>query len=135
MKVSVVGYNKLCATIWLLRGLYIALFFTVGIDKFFNILVRWDSFLSPIIINYFNTYSLPLLYATAVIQIIIGLLLVSRWYILGIYVGLILLVFIFLNLLTLNYCLIILAHDVMMILGMITLLVLIQIKKEIITVN
>lgn len=131
MKILALGYRKLSATWWMLRLTYALLFICVGVDKFFNAMVEWHSFLTPYLSHYFSVADSFILHGFALIQMSIGFLLLTKWYRAATYAGLVTLIIIFFNLLTLNSCLVVLTHDVLMIQGMITFLVLTQIRDEI----
>jgi uncharacterized membrane protein YphA (DoxX/SURF4 family) len=79
--------NKLHSSWWALRiGIGLAAFLA-GLDKFFNILVNWTMYLSP-----FTQHVLPIdgnlfMRLVGVIEMIVGLAILTRWTRLGAYVA------------------------------------------------
>jgi uncharacterized membrane protein YphA (DoxX/SURF4 family) len=79
--------NKLHSLWWALRiGIGLAAFLA-GLDKFFNILVNWTMYLSP-----FTQHVLPIdgnvfMRLVGVIEMIVGLAILTRWTRIGAYVA------------------------------------------------
>lgn len=112
--------RKLLLAWWVLRIAYGLLFILVGVDKFFNILTDWSHLMSPWI------HSLLILRLFGMVQILAGILLFTPWMKVGIYLILALLGTIFLNLLAVNWDLIIIVHDIFM---MVQVYVLLQLTR------
>lgn len=79
--------NKLNSSWWALRaGIGLAAFLA-GLDKFFNILVNWNMYLSP-----FSQHLLPIdakvfMHLIGIIEMIVGLAILTRWTRVGAYVA------------------------------------------------
>ena len=92
--------NRLNSSWWALRmGIGLAAFLA-GLDKFFNILVDWGMYLSP-----FSQHLLPMagntfMHLVGIIEMIVGLAILTRWTRIGAYVASVWLVLIAANLLT-----------------------------------
>jgi hypothetical protein len=92
--------NRLNSSWWALRmGIGLAAFLA-GLDKFFNILVDWGMYLSP-----FSQHLLPMggktfMHLVGIIEMIVGLAILTRWTRIGAYIASVWLVLIAVNLLT-----------------------------------
>jgi uncharacterized membrane protein YphA (DoxX/SURF4 family) len=73
-----------------------------GLDKFFNLLADWPSYLSPWIANLLPTSPQALMYAVGVIEMAVGLMVLTRWTRLGAWIAMAWLCLIAVNLLTLG---------------------------------
>lgn len=71
-----------------------------GIDKYFNKLTDWGMYLSPIATKVVPVSSATFMHVVGVVEIIAGLIVLSRWTKLGSYIVMLWLVSIALNLLT-----------------------------------
>ena len=74
--------------------------FVAGLDKFFHLLVNWDAYLSPIARNVLGNLSHPFMLLVGVVEMIVGILVITRWTRLGAYLASVWLVLIAINLLT-----------------------------------
>ena len=74
--------------------------FLAGLDKFFHILVDWDKYLSPIAQRVLGTMSHPFMLAVGVIEMIVGLLVITRFTRIGAYIASLWLLLIAINLVT-----------------------------------
>jgi hypothetical protein len=84
-------------------SLKLALFlgpFLAGLDKFFHLLVNWDMYLSPMAQRILGGLSHPFMLAVGVVEMIVGLMIITRWTRLGAYIASIWLLLIAINLLT-----------------------------------
>ncbi len=115
---------------WILKITYGSLFIFVGADKFFNILTNWDRFISTVCLEIIPISPTVFLHIFGILQIIIGLLILSAYTMLGAIIGLIVLLGIFLNLLFTQDFTVVLTHDFIMILGLIVLIELTRIKRS-----
>jgi hypothetical protein len=92
--------NRLNSSWWALRmGIGLAAFLA-GLDKFFNILVDWGMYLSS-----FSQHLLPMggktfMHLVGIIEMIVGLAILTRWTRIGAYIASVWLVLIAVNLLT-----------------------------------
>jgi uncharacterized membrane protein YphA (DoxX/SURF4 family) len=100
MKTTMPLDNRLHSSWWALRiGVGLAAFLA-GLDKFFNILTDWAMYLSP-----FSQHLLPMsgktfMHLVGVIEIIVGLAILTRWTRIGAYIASAWLLLIAVNLLT-----------------------------------
>ncbi|HEX6546649.1 MAG TPA: DoxX family membrane protein, partial [Bryobacteraceae bacterium] len=79
--------NKLHSSWWALRIVIGLAAFLAGLDKFFNILVNWSMYLSP-----FTQHVLPIdgnvfLRLIGIIEMIVGLAILTRWTRIGAYIA------------------------------------------------
>jgi uncharacterized membrane protein YphA (DoxX/SURF4 family) len=85
---------------WILRiGLGLAPFLA-GLDKFFNLLANWPAYLSPLALRVLPFSGQTFMHIVGVIEMIVGLAILTKWTRLGSYVAAIWLVAIALQLLT-----------------------------------
>jgi hypothetical protein len=74
--------------------------FVAGLDKFFHLLVNWDTYLSPIARNVLGNLSHPFMLLVGVVEMIVGILVITRWTRIGAYLASVWLGLIAINLLT-----------------------------------
>jgi len=74
--------------------------FVAGLDKFFHFLVNWDQYLSPIAQRVLGGLSHPFMLAAGVIEMAVGLMVITKWPRMGAYIASIWLLLIALNLIT-----------------------------------
>ncbi|MCI0444214.1 hypothetical protein L0152_13510 [bacterium] len=85
---------------WALRiGLGIGPFLA-GLDKFFNLLTNWEMYLSPLAQKFLPFSATSFMHIVGVIEMIVGLAILTRWTRLGSYVAAIWLFAIAINLVT-----------------------------------
>jgi uncharacterized membrane protein YphA (DoxX/SURF4 family) len=85
--------------LWLTYGLVPLL---AGLDKFFNLLTDWTKYLSPAVAGLLPVSPETFMRAVGVIEIVVGLLVLTRWTRLGAWIAAAWLVLIALNLVTLG---------------------------------
>jgi uncharacterized membrane protein len=85
---------------WSLRIAFFLGPFLAGLDKFFHVLVNWDGYLSPIAQRVLGSFSHPFMLIAGVVEMIVGLMIITRWTRLGAYIASIWLLLIAINLLT-----------------------------------
>lgn len=85
---------------WSLRLAFFLGPFLAGLDKFFHVLTNWDKYLSPIARNVLGSYSHPFMLVVGVVEMIVGLMVITRWPRLGAYIASIWLLLIAINLVT-----------------------------------
>ncbi|PTL77557.1 DoxX family protein [Vitiosangium sp. GDMCC 1.1324] len=90
-----------------------------GLDKFFNLLTDWQQYLSPLVSRVIPASTF--MHAVGVIEIVAGLLVLSRWTRVGAYIVAAWLVGIALNLLTTGHYFDIAVRDLVMAVGAFTL--------------
>jgi uncharacterized membrane protein YphA (DoxX/SURF4 family) len=91
--------ESLYRPLWLTYGLVPLL---AGLDKFFNLLTDWPKYLSPTVAHLLPVSAQTFMYAVGVIEIVVGLLVLTRWTRLGAWIAAAWLVLIALNLATLG---------------------------------
>lgn len=92
--------NRLNVGWWALRiGLGVGPIIT-GIDKYFNKLADWGMYLSPLATKVIPVGTTTLMHVIGVVEIIAGLIVLSRWTKLGSYIVMLWLIGIAVNLLT-----------------------------------
>jgi len=74
--------------------------FLAGLDKFFHLLTNWDMYLSPIARNMLGNLSHPFMLLAGVIEMIVGLMIITRWTRIGGYIASLWLLLIAINLVT-----------------------------------
>ena len=83
---------------WSLRLAFFLGPFLAGLDKFFHLLTDWDKYLSPIALNVLGSYSHQFMLLVGVIEMIVGLMVITRWPRAGAYIASIWLLLITINL-------------------------------------
>jgi uncharacterized membrane protein YphA (DoxX/SURF4 family) len=92
--------NKLNSSWWALRiGIGLAAFLA-GVDKFFNILTDWGMYLSPFAQRFLPVSGNTFMRVVGIIEIIVGLAILTRWTRIGAYIASAWLLLIAVNLLT-----------------------------------
>jgi uncharacterized membrane protein YphA (DoxX/SURF4 family) len=90
--------NKLDSAWWALRiGLGLGPFLA-GLDKFFNLLTNWPMYLNPGLARLLPVSGATFMHAVGVIEMIVGLAILTRWTRLGSYVAMLWLILIALTL-------------------------------------
>jgi uncharacterized membrane protein YphA (DoxX/SURF4 family) len=85
---------------WILRlGLGLAAFLA-GLDKFFNILAHWTTYISPLALKVLPFSTQTFMHIVGVIEMAVGLAILAKWTRLGAYIAAIWLVLIAVNLVT-----------------------------------
>jgi hypothetical protein len=74
--------------------------FLAGLDKFFNILVDWGMYLSPFAQHLLPMGAKTFMHLVGIIEMIVGLAILTRWTRIGAYIASVWLVLIAVNLLT-----------------------------------
>jgi hypothetical protein len=88
-----------------------------GLDKFFNLLTNWEQYLSPIATRVLPLGASTLMRTVGVVEILVGLMILTKWTRIGAYVASAWLVLIALNLLTTGHFFDIAARDVALAFG------------------
>ncbi len=84
---------------WSLRVTYGLLAFLAGLDKFLNLLTNWDHYLSPTLASIVPLNASTLMHLVGVVEMLVGILILTKWTRLGSYIASIWLLCIALNLL------------------------------------
>src|SRR5215813_8275057 len=74
--------------------------FLAGLDKFFNLLTNWEMYLSPLAQKLLPFSPTSFMHIVGIIEMIVGLAILTRWTRLGSYVAMVWLVAIAINLVT-----------------------------------
>jgi hypothetical protein len=90
-------FDAIYRPLWLTYGLVP---FLAGLDKFFNLLADWPGYLSPVFAGLIPMSPQTFMYVVGVIEMAVGLLVLTRWTRLGAWIAAAWLVAIALNLLT-----------------------------------
>ena len=91
--------NRLNPAWWALRiGLGVGPFLA-GLDKYFNLLTNWENYLSPLALRLLPVSGATFMHIVGVIEMIVGLAILTRWTRIGSYIAMVWLVLIALNLL------------------------------------
>ena len=115
---------------WILRiGLGLAPFLA-GLDKFFNLLADWPAYLSPLALRVLPFSGQTFMHIVGVIEMIVGLAILTKWTRLGSYVAAIWLVAIALQLLTTGAHFDVAVRDVMIALAAWVLALLSEVRAE-----
>lgn len=100
MRTTTLLDSKLNSSWWALRiGIGLAAFLA-GLDKFFNILVDWGMYLSPFSQRLLPVSGKTFMHEVGIIEIVVGLAILTRWTRIGAYIASAWLVLIAINLLT-----------------------------------
>ena len=94
--------NRLNTTWWGLRVLFGFVPIAAGLDKFFNLLTNWEAYLSPLATRVIPVSPATFMHIVGVIEIVAGIVVLSRFTKIGAYVVTAWLVAIALNLLTMG---------------------------------
>jgi uncharacterized membrane protein YphA (DoxX/SURF4 family) len=106
---------------WALRiGLGLAAFLA-GLDKFFNLLTSWEMYLNPLAAQLVPVSAPVLMRVVGVVEMLVGLAILSTWTRLGAYVAMAWLTAIAVNLISMNQFLDVAVRDVEMALAAYTL--------------
>jgi len=122
--------SKLERAWWILRiGLGLAPFLA-GLDKFFNLLADWPAYLSPLALRVLPFSGQTFMHIVGVIEMIVGLAILTKWTRLGSYVAAIWLVAIALQLLTTGAHFDVAVRDVLIALAAWVLALLSEVRAE-----
>jgi uncharacterized membrane protein YphA (DoxX/SURF4 family) len=94
--------NRLNTTWWALRVLFGFVPIAAGLDKFFNLLTNWEMYLNPLAIKVIPVSPATFMHIVGVIEIIAGVVVLSKLTRIGAFVVTLWLIAIALNLLTMG---------------------------------
>lgn len=97
---------------WSLRAIFGIVPVVAGLDKFFNLLTNWEQYLSPIAQSVLPFSGSAFMRIVGVIEIAVGLMILTKWTRLGAYVAAAWLALIAVNLLSSGHYLDVAARDV-----------------------
>jgi uncharacterized membrane protein YphA (DoxX/SURF4 family) len=92
--------NKMIPAWWALRIGLGAAAFLAGLDKFFNLLANWEGYLSPVMAKMLPVSDVTFMHLVGIIEMVVGLAILTHWTRIGSYVAMIWLVLIAINLVT-----------------------------------
>ena len=92
--------NKMIPAWWALRVGLGAAAFLAGLDKFFNLLAYWEGYMSPVMARMLPISNVAFMHLVGIIEMVVGLAILTRWTRIGSYVAMIWLVLIAINLVT-----------------------------------
>ena len=95
--------------------------FLAGLDKFFNLLTNWDMYLSPTVERLLPMSATTFMHIVGVIEMIVGLAILTRWTRIGSYIAMAWLIAIALNLVTTGMFFDLAVRDVEIAIGAFTL--------------
>ena len=84
---------------WALKLAFFLGPFLAGLDKFAHLLVNWDEYLSPMGQRVLGNYSHPFMLLVGVVEMAVGVMVITRWTRLGAYIASLWLALIAINLL------------------------------------
>ena len=114
---------------WTLRIGMGAVVTVAGLDKFFNLLTDWPGYVSPFFTRLLPFSPQVFMYAVGVIEMVVGLAILTKWTRIGAYVAMVWLLGIVLNLLTSGRFFDVAARDVVMSLAAFTLAKLSEVRE------
>ena len=121
--------QRLNSSWWALRiGLGVAPFLA-GLDKFFNLLTNWNVYLNPLVLRVIPVAPATFLHAIGVVEMIVGLAILTRWTRLGSYVATLWLMCIALNLVAMGSFLDVAVRDVLLAVAAFTLARLTEVRE------
>ena len=123
-------HNRLDPTWCALRLVFGLVTIGTGLDKFFNLLTNWTSYLNPLVTKVLPISGLTFMHIVGVIEIVAGVIVLSRWTQLGSYIVTAWLVAIALNLLIMGKFLDVAVRDLGLAVGAFALSQLTAVREE-----
>lgn len=121
--------QRLNSSWWALRiGLGVAPFLA-GLDKFFNLLTNWKMYLNPLALRLIPVSPETFLHVVGVVEMIVGIAILTRWTRLGSYVAAAWLLGIALNLVTMGAFFDVAVRDILLALAAFTLARLTEVRE------
>lgn len=109
--------KKLNATWLILKLTYGVVAIIAGADKFFNIITRWEQYVGPVVKSLLPTSLLHFMYFVGIVEIIVGIIILSKYTRLGAYLIMAWLLVIVFNLLSMHIFYDICVRDTVMAVG------------------
>jgi uncharacterized membrane protein YphA (DoxX/SURF4 family) len=122
-------YRRLNSCWWALRVALGVVPFLAGLDKFFNLLTNWTVYLNPLALRVIPVSSATFTRAVGVVEMIVGIAILTRWTRLGAYVAAVWLVGIALNLVTMGAFFDVAIRDLLIALAAFTLARLTEVRE------
>lgn len=121
--------RRLDSAWWALRiGLSLGPFLA-GLDKFFNILANWEMYLSPLALKVVPVSASTFMHAVGVVEMIVGLAVLTRWTRVGAYVVMLWLIAIAINLVSTGMFFDLAVRDIEIAIGAFTLARLTEVRE------
>jgi uncharacterized membrane protein YphA (DoxX/SURF4 family) len=79
--------SRIDQTWWALRLTYGLVAFLAGLDKFFNLLTNWESYLAPAVSDLLPLSATSMMRTVGVIEMAVGILILTNWTRIGAYVA------------------------------------------------
>ena len=98
-----ISVNKLDSAWWALRISLGTVPFLAGLDKFFNVLTNWEMYMSPAAARLLPVSGGTFMHLVGIVEMIVGLAILTRWTRIGSYVAMIWLVLITVNLIAAGF--------------------------------
>lgn len=121
--------NRLDSAWWALRIGLGGAAFLAGLDKFFNLLTNWQMYLSPLTERLLPVSGPAFMHMVGVIEMIVGLAILTRWTRFGSYVAMLWLVLIAVNLISTGTFLDVAVRDLEMAIAAYTLARLTEVRQ------
>ncbi len=123
--------SRLTSSWWALRLAYGLVPVVAGLDKFTNLLARWTDYLNPILPRALGVAPSSFMHLVGVVEVVAGLIVLSRFTRLGAYLVSAWLLLIALNLLSTGHFLDVAVRDVVMAVGAFTLARMAEVKADV----
>jgi hypothetical protein len=81
------GHFKIDPHWWALRLTYGLVAFLAGVDKFFHLLANWDAYLAPQVAGLLPVSGAVFMRAVGVIEMLVGVLILTAWTRIGAYIA------------------------------------------------
>ena len=121
--------NRLDSAWWALRIGLGAGPFLAGLDKFFNLLADWQVYLSPLAERLLPVSGTTFMHIVGVIEMIVGLAILTRWTRVGSYIAMVWLIAIALNLISTGKFFDVAVRDLLMAIAAYTLARLTEVRQ------
>jgi len=121
--------RRLNSSWWALRIALGVAPFLAGLDKFFNLLTNWTLYLNPLALRVIPVEPATFMRAIGVVEMIVGIAILTRWTRLGAYVAAVWLVGIALNLVTMGGFFNVAVRDLLIAVAAFTLARLTEVKQ------
>jgi DoxX len=122
--------RRLTSSWWALRIALGAAPFLAGLDKFFNLLTNWTLYLNPLALRVIPVGPASFMRAIGVVEMVVGIAILTRWTRLGAYLAAVWLVGIALNLVTMGAFFDVAVRDLLIAVAAFTLARLTEVKQS-----
>lgn len=123
--------NRLDSVWWVLRISLGVVPFLAGLDKFFNLLTNWEMYLSPMAQHLLPVSGTTFMHLAGVIEMVVGLAILTRWTRIGSYIAMIWLVAIAVELITTGKFFDVAVRDLVMAIAAYTLARLTEVRQPV----